>query len=87
MNIVNTIVKAIEFKSIPEMYIKERDGIKSNTIRSMVDIEIDMYEQSLPEYIKIINTKNSTDFFVRKLNDVTDFYKHNDIHIVLFSWG
>ena len=79
----------IDFKSIPELYEKENLGLKSNTVRRKDD-ENDLRFQVLDGWIcatiknlaiRIINSKDTTQFFERAVTDVT---KWEGLYII--SW-
>ena len=71
-------MERVSFKSIPEMYEKEKSGIKNNTVR-LVDIfdkRFDILEDISNEVeIEIINTETK-ESFIRKIRDVTFFYEY-----------
>lgn len=75
----------IHFKSIPYQYIKERDGMKSNTVRVVNDIEDEQIKQSNIDHILIEDTMAERSFS-RKLTDITRF-SYKDIIIYTFSWN
>ena len=75
----------VEFKSIPEYFIKEKSGRKSNTIRdyNSLDKRHKLLIEGRAETIMIKNTETK-ETFVRKITDVCFFkgmlvisWKHN----------
>ena len=79
---------AIEFKSVPAMYERECQGLKSNTLRVLNETEYNEYKSVLPEYIRI-NKTGCDQYFIRKIADVIECYVSlvASDHILLFSWG
>lgn len=85
--------KLIEFKSTFDFYEKERKGIKPNTVRSEdCDERFDaLIEFSLtpktsrPLWIKIICKEKPSNYFFRKVKDVSIFecYGHK---FYIISW-
>jgi len=82
------MVKTISFKSLPENWIKEFNGLKSNTIRKC-DNKKDVRFKVLNEFvegkyfvlhIEIINTETK-EMFYRVVTDVTQY---GDLYII--SW-
>lgn len=75
----------IEFKSTLEMYLKERDGKKNNTVRKVKESdprfkrlqEMDVLEGAIDDdedsVIRIINAHNEFEFFDRQIKDVTSW--------------
>ena len=73
----------LEFKSIPEMYEKEKLGIKNNTLRKvdkkdirfldLIAIEQDCIDNICASEIKIRNTETN-EIFIRQIKDVL---RHN----------
>jgi hypothetical protein len=69
----------IEFKSIPEMYYKEKSGVKNNTLRKVDKSDIRFrklkdIEKSTPDehdMIRILRSDNIQDYFYRQIKDVT----------------
>jgi len=72
----------ISFKSIPEMYEKEQDGRKPNTLRKY-DRSDERFEALVMKEITCIQINNTKtgEFFTRKITDVT-FWEG----WVLISW-
>jgi hypothetical protein len=85
---VTTIKDVIVFKSTPAMFIRERSGAKSNTIRTLTLKEYDIFLRAKPQYLKIIELNNISNFFIREIKDTIDFVedKYGD-RVILFSWG
>ena len=81
-------VCAIEFKSVPAMYERECQGLKSNTLRVLNETEYNEYKSVQPEYIRI-NKRGCDQYFIRKIADVIECYVSlvAGDHVVLFSWG
>ena len=79
-------MKTIRFKSIPEYWIKEFNGLKPNTVRvfddadSRQDVIISWLFQPFKLEVEIENTA-SGDVFTRTVKDITQF---NDVYII--SW-
>ena len=72
----------ISFKSIPQMFEKERDGRKPNTIREMdeFDNRFKLLAESKAHLITIVNTETQ-EAFTRKITDVS-IWKN----IMIISW-
>jgi hypothetical protein len=64
----------VEFKSTPEMYAKEQDGRKSNTLRftDPADLRFIALAKGKATHIEIIN-KASGEHFKRKITDYTEW--------------
>lgn len=75
----------IHFKSKPYQYIKELEGLKTNTVRIVNDIEDEQIKQSNIDHILIEDTMAERSFS-RKLTDITRF-SYKDIIIYIFSWN
>jgi hypothetical protein len=78
----------VVFKSIPEIYDKEKRGIKPNTARFVDDFSDyrfkDLRDGSANE-IEIVNTKTN-ESFVRDIQDITFFYPEDKPTLVIISW-
>ena len=74
----------IFFKSFPQHYLKEKRGIKPNTMRIMSDSEDKLIQISPINYIYIEDSCDG-DSFVRALTDITRF-THDNIIYYIFSW-
>lgn len=72
------IGNTIHFKSIPSFYIKEKLGIKSNTVREIEQWRFKNYKEYNIKYIAI---HCDNEYFVRTLKDIS-FYQARYI----FSW-
>ena len=72
------IRNTIHFISIPSFYVKEKEGIKSNTVR---EIEAWRFVNYKKYNIKYIAIHCCNEYFVRKLKDIS-FYQARYI----FSW-
>ena len=81
----------IEFKSIPDIFDKERSGIKNNTVRFVnedEDKEILAIINNIKS-IRIINTNNiiCDTSFVRTITDITRYVNPDDLKILyIFTW-
>ena len=73
----------VTFKSTPEFYEKEKDGIKNNTVResdngvrfeSLKNVNL----QTEQCYVKIVNCETK-EFFSRKIRDISIY---NNIYIL-----
>lgn len=84
----------ISFKSLPDLFMVERYGIKPNTVRILNEQESDVLEEmwGCIEYIRISKSTNPDEWFVRELinmTDITDALKlplKNGERCVVFSW-
>jgi len=85
----------IMFKSDPEMFEKEKDGRKSNTVRWSYDADeiacmtifARDFKKGCQKYIQIENSETG-ETFVRKLTDITlltDISFYGGVYI--FSWS
>jgi hypothetical protein len=71
----------VEFKSDPYFFDKEKTDIKNNTIRKTIDYRGDhrfdkllAFKEKINDndlYIKIVNSRDKTLFFERKIRDVS----------------
>ena len=75
------IINAVVFRSIPENYEKEKSGAKPNTVRKITLDSIGEIGAVKPTHIIVENTLTS-DLFIRKLTDVTQWKE-----ITIFSWN
>jgi hypothetical protein len=64
--------EAISFKSVPENFVKERDGLKPNTVRVVAtnDPRFEALDQRTAKVIEIINT-DTGEFFQRMITDIS----------------
>ena len=72
----------VKFKSIPENYVKEKDGRKPNTERVIeaTDVRWKKLSKGIATHVRITNTETG-EYFTRKITDVT-FWNG----IVVISW-
>lgn len=75
------IINAVVFRSIPVHYEKEKSGAKPNIVKKLTPDSIDEVDALKPTHIIIENTLTS-DLFIRKLTDVTQWRE-----ITIFSWN
>lgn len=84
----------IAFKSLPDLFTVERDGIKPNTVRLLNEQESDELEEmwGCIEKIKIIKSTNLDELFVRRVISITDITAALKLPLkkgwrcVVFSW-
>jgi len=76
----------VEFKSEPEMYRKEHNGRKPNTVRVVDerDARFIALKSGRAVTIRITNPKNGKSF-MRVITDVT-FYTLKDVNLCIISW-
>ena len=82
------MLKTIKFKSLPEYFIKEKSGLKPNTIRffekstddRLLALNKFKFWQDTPLMIEITNT-DSGKIFTRVVSDVSPYH---DFYII--SW-
>ena len=69
---IKTKKNFIEFKSIPEMFEKEKSGRKPNTLRivNLDDERFDLLKDKKVSHITIQNTETKEEF-TRKITDIT----------------
>lgn len=74
-------MKIVSFKSIPEMYVKEKSGKKNNTLRKfLAEFLIDerfetlmkIKDENLEAEIEIVNIETG-ESFIRKITDVSTY--------------
>jgi hypothetical protein len=90
---MNIPTKTIKFKSTPENWIKEYNGLKSNTVRKFTESN-DIRKEILIDWIegitKIINIEiyNTTtrEVFTRRITDVTKFEEIGALYFII-SWN
>lgn len=77
----------IYFKSIKEMYEKELDGRKTNTVRILTLKELqDVLEKEF-RHIRI-SMKDTDYYFTRIITDISYIYSENhSLIICIFSWN
>lgn len=82
-------ITTIEFKSIPEFYEKEAEGVKSNTVRIVSKEEDKLIVDHIGsiKYIRIVNTNTVACIksFLVELTDITRFESYGLI-MYIFSW-
>lgn len=71
------------FHSNPEFYNKERSGLKRNTVRLIGPA--DDFPQDKLTHIRISN-KDSSDFFTRKISDISEVGELLGKKVFVFSW-
>lgn len=72
----------IEFRTDPPIFFKERHNQKPNTVRDTSDWDnTRWFEYFNADFIKIINSSDSRDYFIRKIRDKTQ-YKN----LIIISW-
>lgn len=79
------IDNTIYFISTEEMYNKERDGLKSNTVRILSEEESKEVMETAIDYIIIIK-KGSEHYFTRWITDISYLY-NSEYSIYVFSWS
>lgn len=74
-------MEKVSFKSIPEMYVKEKSGKKNNTLRKFLAEFVEdkrfsalmkIKDENLECEIEIINTETG-ESFIRKITDVSTY--------------
>lgn len=62
----------VKFKSIPAMFVKEKDGRKPNTLRK-IDMKDKRFHKLLSQIVNFIEIENSEtgEIFQRAITDVT----------------
>jgi len=75
----------VYFESAPEMYIKEKSGDKSNTVRALNSNEYNIIQWAEIDEIQIENTETQENFR-RKVTDVTQVGGIVGFHLVVLSW-
>lgn len=72
----------VTFKSIPEMFKKEKDDIKPNTLRKIdtKDFRFKALRLGIVTHIKIINTESKL-YFTREITDYTEWD-----NMAIISW-
>jgi hypothetical protein len=86
MRQLNKTDEIVGFKSYPEFYMKEKKGIKPNTVR-LVDVDDKRFQKLRNgEYsrIRIINTQTK-EYFEREIIDRT-FFIMGCNELVIISW-
>jgi hypothetical protein len=65
--------ETLEFKSVPENFAKERDGLKPNTERTVStdDPRYNALNQRTASRIRIVNAENRMEFFERVITDIS----------------
>ena len=63
----------IAFKSIPENFVKEKSGKKSNTIRDLSNTDDRFENIDRATHIRILNAQTGEQF-ERKITDITYWY-------------
>ena len=74
----------VEFTSIPEIWVKEKKGIKPNTVRyvNYIEPKFIMLKEGKAKYIKMLQKAGfGRIFFIRKIKDIT-YWKR----LVIISW-
>ena len=79
LDLTPIIVNTICFKSIPENYVKEKSGVKNNTLRLVTDETKFIFLKDCT-HIKIVNTETQ-ESFTREIRDLT--YLDN---YVIITW-
>ena len=80
----------ITFKSIPTFFLKEKSGIKNNTVRILTEKEYSQIERlfetnyPFPTFIGI-KESDSGEVFYREILDFSDFVNKDSI-IGIFTW-
>jgi hypothetical protein len=78
----------VYFKSVPAMYVKERDGLKNNTVRVVSTEEFEkLMSVHRVEKIHITNTETG-DWFRRDITDTTPLgsFLHQQIIVISWNW-
>ena len=80
----NTVI----FKSIPEFFEKEREGIKPNTERIMPDDDfyVLLFHSPKITHIRIINSEMHDRYFNRELTDISLISELLGVNLVVLSW-
>jgi len=74
----------IIFKSKPEHWTKEHDGLKPNTVRYLDAVEWNEYSAANIQYISIVHAENGHTFH-RKIQDMTCAII-GEQPVFIFSW-
>lgn len=76
--------KTIIFKSTPDNWIKEKSGVKANTVRYLDAYEWDEVKDRKIQNIQIVNTETHQTF-TREISDIT-IANIKKVPVWVFSW-
>ena len=79
----------ILFKSDLDFYLKEKSGLKSNTLRLLSKDELFLYNIKNLTHIRISESSESdcTEFFTRHITDISTVGEVAGKDLFLFSWN